>query len=81
VLKGLFHIILLIRTMAANYWTSSQRRNFTFTKPQLEAMRKKMDESEQALIEKYPLPDRRLMNIYFSIRKRPSRPRPLHKLT
>ena len=54
--------------MAANYWESTQRKHWTFTRAQVEDMRRKLDEADRVLISQYPLPDRRLLNIYFSIR-------------
>ncbi|KAF3040914.1 RNA polymerase II holoenzyme cyclin-like subunit [Didymella heteroderae] len=51
--------------MASNYWESTQRRFWTFTKQQLALERKKMEEAERNLISTYPLPDRRHLSIYF----------------
>lgn len=51
--------------MASNYWESTQRRFWTFTKQQLALERKKMEEAERNLVSMYPLPDRRLLSIYF----------------
>jgi cyclin C len=54
--------------MAASYWDSTQRRYWTFSKAQLGEMRKKLEETDKVMHTQYPLPDRRLLNIYFSIR-------------
>jgi cyclin C len=54
--------------MAASYWDSTQRKHWTFSKPQLLEQRRKLEETERMLMTQYPLPDRRLLNIYFSIR-------------
>lgn len=51
--------------MASNYWESTQRRFWTFTKQQLALERKKMEEAERNLVNLYPLPDRRHLSIYF----------------
>ncbi|KAL5120212.1 RNA polymerase II holoenzyme cyclin-like subunit [Pleosporales sp. CAS-2024a] len=51
--------------MASNYWESTQRKYWTFTKQQLAHERKKMEESERSLVNMYPLPDRRHLSIYF----------------
>jgi cyclin C len=51
--------------MASNYWESTQRRFWTFTKQQLALERKKMEEAERNLVSMYPLPDRRHLSIYF----------------
>jgi cyclin C len=48
-----------------NYWESSQRRFWTFTKQQLAAERKRMEEAEKNLVNMFPLPDRRHLSIYF----------------
>jgi cyclin C len=55
--------------MAASFWDSTQRRFWTFTQSEIDEMRRKLEESESPPISQYPLPDRRLLNIYFSIRK------------
>lgn len=51
--------------MAANYWNSTQHTCWTFTKSDLASMRKKLEDEDRQLITQYPLPDRRLLNIYF----------------
>ncbi|KAF2745172.1 C/H/G cyclin [Sporormia fimetaria CBS 119925] len=51
--------------MAANYWESTQRRFWTFSKPQLALERKKLEESERSLVTMYPLADWRHLSIYF----------------
>ena len=55
--------------MAANYWDSSQRKHWTFTKKELADMRKALENEHQQLVSQYPLPDRRLLNIYFCYRE------------
>ncbi|CZT40893.1 probable RNA polymerase II holoenzyme cyclin-like subunit [Rhynchosporium secalis] len=52
--------------MAANYWESTQRRHWQFTRPQLEDMRKKLEEEDQNLVKMYPLPEVRHQSIYFN---------------
>jgi len=52
--------------MAANYWSSTQKMSWTFSKAQLAEMRKKLEDEDRQLISQYPLPDRRMLNIYFS---------------
>ncbi|KAF2656526.1 C/H/G cyclin [Lophiostoma macrostomum CBS 122681] len=51
--------------MAANYWESTQRKFWTFSKQQLAVERKRIEETERNLVNMYPLPDRRLLSIYF----------------
>lgn len=51
--------------MAANYYDSTQAKYWTFTKSELASMRADLARNNQPLHTKYPLPDRRLMNIYF----------------
>ncbi|KAI5208687.1 C/H/G cyclin [Aureobasidium subglaciale] len=50
--------------MAANYWDSTQRTHWTFTKDQLDDVRSQQQQDSQELYNKYPMPDPRLMNIY-----------------
>jgi len=52
--------------MAANYWDSTQRKYWTFTKQQLAQERRKNEEVDRALVQQFPLPDRRLLSIYFN---------------
>ncbi|KAF2813507.1 C/H/G cyclin [Mytilinidion resinicola] len=52
--------------MAANYWDSTQRKYWTFTKQQLAQERRKNEEADRALVQQFPLPDRRLLSIHFN---------------
>ncbi|KAE9966171.1 hypothetical protein BLS_009517 [Venturia inaequalis] len=52
--------------MAANYWNSTQRKYWTFTKKELAEIRKNLEAESGQIVSQYPLPDRRLLNIYFS---------------
>jgi hypothetical protein len=54
--------------MASNYWESTQRKYWTFTKQQLAQERKRLQESKRDL-QVYPLPDLRHLSIYISNRK------------
>lgn len=54
--------------MAANYWESTQRKFWTFTKQQLALQRRMLEEADRNLVNMYPLPDRRLLSIHFSHR-------------
>lgn len=54
--------------MAANYWASTQRRHWQFTKDQLSDVRERLEDSDRGLVQQYPLPDRRLLSIYFNQR-------------
>ncbi|KAF2198899.1 C/H/G cyclin [Delitschia confertaspora ATCC 74209] len=51
--------------MAASYWDSTQKKFWTFTKPQLQLVRQKLEESDRNIVSLYPLPDRRYLSIYF----------------
>lgn len=53
--------------MASNYWDSTQAKFWTFTKSELLDLRKQLYEGNQHLHTKYPLPDRRLINIYIQL--------------
>lgn len=55
--------------MAANYWDSTQRTYWTFTKDQLDDIRSQQQKDNQELHNKYPLPEPRLMNIYIQQRE------------
>lgn len=55
--------------MAANYWDSTQRKYWTFNKKELVDLRKGQEVENNQLYSQYPLPDRRLLNIYFSHRQ------------
>lgn len=50
--------------MAANYWDSTQAKFWTFTKAELTDLRKQLFDGNQHIHTKYPLPDRRLVNIF-----------------
>ena len=55
--------------MAANYWESTQRRHWQFTRQQLEDLRKKLEDEDQNLVQMYPLPQLRHLSIYFNQRE------------
>lgn len=52
--------------MAADYWASTQRRHWLFTREKLADAREKAKEKVPS---QFPLPDQRLLNIYFNQRK------------
>ncbi|KAI1178206.1 cyclin domain-containing protein [Nemania sp. FL0916] len=52
--------------MAANYWESTQRKFWQFSKDDLAQMREKLEESEQSLVQMFPLPQLRHLSIYFN---------------
>lgn len=52
--------------MAANFWASTQRRHWQYTREELYAVRSKLDESDHSHVQQYPLPDRRLLSIYIN---------------
>ena len=55
--------------MAANYWESSQRRHWQFTREGLEDLRKKLEDEDLNLVQAYPLPQLRHLSIYFNQRR------------
>lgn len=55
--------------MAANYWESTQRKYWQFTKEQLASLRSKLEEDNAELVRMFPLPQTRHLNIYFNLRK------------
>ncbi|KXJ86711.1 RNA polymerase II holoenzyme cyclin-like subunit [Microdochium bolleyi] len=52
--------------MAANYWESTQRRYWQFTKDELAQLRENLEEEEQSLVQMFPLPQWRHLSIYFN---------------
>ncbi|RSL70005.1 RNA polymerase II holoenzyme cyclin-like subunit [Fusarium duplospermum] len=52
--------------MSANYWESTQRRFWQFTKDQLVTMRQKLEDDNAELVRMFPLPQQRHLNIYFN---------------
>lgn len=50
--------------MAANYWTSSQRKYWTFTPDKLMDIRDDLEKQYPKVFEQYPYPDRRHMMIF-----------------
>ena len=51
--------------MAANYWASTQRRHWHFSRETLAEIRQKLEEDDRALVQQYPLPDRRLLSNFY----------------
>lgn len=58
-----------IFAMAANYWESTQRRHWQYTREQLEDLRRDLEDEDQNLVQNYPLPQLRHLSIYFNQRK------------
>ncbi|XXG97561.1 hypothetical protein Hte_003866 [Hypoxylon texense] len=52
--------------MAANYWESTQRRFWQFSKDELAQMREDLEKSEQNLVQAFPLPRRTHLSIFFN---------------
>lgn len=50
--------------MAANYWTSTQRKYWTFTPEKLAEIRDDLERQHAKVIEQYPYPDPRLMFVF-----------------
>ena len=55
--------------MAANYWASTQRRHWQFSRESLNELRQQLEDEEKTIVQQYPLPDRRLLSILFNQRK------------
>jgi cyclin-C len=51
--------------MAANYWESSQRKYWQFDRETLADMRQALENEDLALVQQYPLPERRHLSIFF----------------
>jgi cyclin C len=56
-------------SMAANYWASTQRRHWLFSRETLADIRERLREKDKITHSQFPLPDQRLLNIYFNQRK------------
>lgn len=54
--------------MAANYWDSTQARFWTFKNDELNDIRESLSNANSNLVTKYPLPELRLMSIWFQQR-------------
>ncbi|OJJ65000.1 hypothetical protein ASPSYDRAFT_54376 [Aspergillus sydowii CBS 593.65] len=52
--------------MAANYWASTQRRHWLFSRERLVEIRDGFKEKDKTTHSQFPLPDQRLLNIYFN---------------
>ncbi|KAK4118705.1 cyclin-like protein [Parathielavia appendiculata] len=52
--------------MAANYWESTQRKHWQFTKDDLAVIRQRLDDEDPTLVQMFPLPPLRHLNIYFN---------------
>lgn len=50
--------------MAANYWSSTQRRFWLFTRDSLAGIREEHQADDRSVAQQYPIPDNRLINIY-----------------
>lgn len=57
--------------MAANYWDSTQRKHWQFTKEQLASMRQRLEDEDPGLVQSFGLPQWRHLNIFFNQRERP----------
>lgn len=57
--------------MAANYWESTQRKHWQFTKEQLASMRQRLEDEDPALVQSFGLPQLRHLNIFFNQRQSP----------
>lgn len=55
--------------MAANYWESTQRKHWQFTKPELAQLRQKLEDEDKNLVQTYPLPQLRYLSIFFNQRE------------
>ena len=54
--------------MAANYWASTQRLYWQFTREDLAEIRESLEEEDNSLVQQYALPERRLLSIFFKER-------------
>lgn len=54
--------------MSANYWESTQRRHWLFTKEQLASLRQNIEDHNAELVRLFPLPQPRHLYIFFNQR-------------
>lgn len=54
--------------MAANYWNSTQRQHWCFSRDKLASLRDELDEQNATVITQYPIPDRRHFFIFLKER-------------
>lgn len=52
--------------MAANYWASTQRLHWQFSRTELQDILQHLENEDQALTQQYPLLDRRLLSIFYN---------------
>lgn len=52
--------------MSANFWNSTQRRFWQFSKDELAAVRKKLEADNSEIVQMFPLPQTRHLFIYFN---------------
>ncbi|KAL8692603.1 MAG: hypothetical protein Q9218_002419 [Villophora microphyllina] len=52
--------------MAANFWASTQYLNWQCTRAELLEIRDQLENRDQALLQQYTLPERRLLSIFFN---------------
>ncbi|KAK4222061.1 RNA polymerase II holoenzyme cyclin-like subunit [Podospora fimiseda] len=52
--------------MASNYWESTQRQYWQFTKNELANIRQALEDADPTLVQSFPLPQQRHLNIYFN---------------
>ncbi|KAL6719325.1 RNA polymerase II holoenzyme cyclin-like subunit [Lecanora helva] len=52
--------------MAANYWASTQRCHWHFSRETLTEIRQQLESEDSSLVQQYPLPDRRLLSKFFN---------------
>ena len=57
--------------MAANYWASSQRLHWQMSREKLAETRSNLDVQDEKIVQAYPLPNYRVLSIYFHSRKLP----------
>lgn len=55
--------------MSANYWESTQRRHWLFSKDELASMRQKLDDDNIEIVRMFPLPQPRHLAMFFNQRK------------
>ncbi|KAI4151678.1 MAG: hypothetical protein LQ341_000853 [Variospora aurantia] len=52
--------------MAANFWSSTQKLYWQFSKAEIQEMRQQLESDDSAGLQQYPIPEKRLLSIFFN---------------
>ncbi|KAL8974984.1 MAG: hypothetical protein Q9197_000785 [Variospora fuerteventurae] len=52
--------------MAANFWSSTQKLYWQFSKAEIQEMRQQLESDDSTGLQQYPIPEKRLLSIFFN---------------